>query len=92
LGTTDYGYLAWSASSTTCPTADTQRSYFRVVSGEPTATGNPGYVQTVFTQGAFNVPAGGGTFTVFLVGQMLSGASSDDADGNDLVNIEFHTQ
>jgi hypothetical protein len=91
-GTTDYGYLAWVPNAAAaCPSADTQRSYFRVVAGEPTATGNPAYVQTLFTTAAFTVPAGGGTFTLFLAGQMLSGATSDDQEGNDFVNIEFHT-
>lgn len=90
-GTTDRGFLVWSAASANCGLNDTFRSYFRVPSALPTVTGLPAYEQTLFTQSAFNVAAGGGTLTLFLNGLMLSGASANDDDGNDQVHLEFHT-
>jgi len=92
-GVPDRGYLVWSsASAFDCGTSDTFRSYFSVPAALPTAIGSPAYEMTVYTSAAFTVPAGGGTFTLFLNSIMLSGASANDTDANDLVEIEFHEQ
>jgi hypothetical protein len=84
--TPDRGYLAL-ATSGVCPPSDVDRSYFRTPGAAPTAV----YEETLLTRRAFPMPAGGGTFTVYLVGQMLSGATASDVEGNDVVHIEFHT-
>jgi hypothetical protein len=97
--TTDRGYLVFTNANATCggtsitdPNGDVFRSYFRIPANLPINTGFPAYEMTLFTQATFNVAAGGGTFTVFLNGVMLSGASANDAEGNDQVHIEFHVQ
>jgi hypothetical protein len=90
-GTTDRGFLLWSRTPADCTPPDTERSYFSVPSDLPTASGNPAYEMTMFTQSAFTVPPGGGVFTVFLNSLMQSGNSPNDVVGNDRVNIEFHT-
>lgn len=98
-GITDRGYLVFTNTSANCggvfptdPNGDTFRSYFRVPSALPTVTGFPAYESTLFTQATFSIPAGGGTFSVFLNGIMLTGAGANDVEGNDQVHIEFHVQ
>jgi len=94
-GTADRGFLMWANAAANCGTdaSDTLRSHFGVPSSLPTATGglgaNAGYIMTVTTVGAFTVPAGGGTFTVFLNGVMQAGGGTNDFEGEDFVTLTF---
>jgi len=95
LGTLDRGYLVWANSPTDCAPAgavsDSYRSYFGLASAMPTSTPNE---VTVFTQGAFTIPAGGGEYDLYLNSAMSSGAaisgSGVDFSGDDFVIVEFH--
>lgn len=96
-GTNDEGFITWvlgTGSPATCNgTAD--KSYFNVASQLPSSddTGlvaGTEYTQTVMTQSAFPIPAGGGTFTLNMNGKMDSSASNTNVnDRGDHVVVEF---
>jgi len=87
-------WVVGTGSPATCNgTAD--KSYFNVPSQLPSSD-NTGlvlgtqYTQTVMTQSAFPIAAGGGTFTLNLNGKMdSSGGTTNVSDRNDHVVVEF---
>ena len=75
-----------------CPNSEAYRSYFSVPVIVPGGVAHL-FETTLFVQGAFDFPAGGGTAVVYLNGGMTSGAplSPDTMEGANIV-LEFHAK
>jgi hypothetical protein len=92
----DRGFAVFSLSGPLdCSAPDAYRSYYSFPAGWPgTGTGisaTPLDV-TLFVQAPYDLPAGGGTFVVYLNGQTLSGATATSVDVMQDPNIvvEYH--
>jgi hypothetical protein len=91
-GTDDKGFLTYSMTPGDCGFAylDFDRTYFKIPAAMPTVNGISAYEIAVPTRQEFSIPAGGGTFRIYLNGMMESGLGGFDGEGRELIHAQFH--